>query len=73
MEFVDSIILFLDSLGTPKLLFLCVFLNLLSIPILSKIEKSPKKTILFLLFIPYFLFSVSLAVYVVYVGISYNS
>lgn len=72
MEFVDSVILILDNLGTPKLFFLCVFLNLLSIAILSKIEKSPRKTILFLLFIPYFLFSISLGVYVVYLGMAYN-
>jgi hypothetical protein len=45
----------------------------MSIPILNKIEKSPRKAILYLLFIPYFLFSVGLAVYVVYLGAMYNS
>lgn len=73
MQFPDSILHLLDSLGTPKLLLLCVFLNLLSIPILNRIEKSSKKAILYFLFIPYFLFSVGLAVYVVYLGATYNS
>jgi hypothetical protein len=73
MKYIEEIILFFRGLGTPIILFLCVFMNLFSLIILRKIEKNKHKIILIILFLPYFLLSVSLGIYIVYYGLNYNS